>query len=465
MILVYPSAILVFPVFIALLIKRNWIKWIVILTIPFMSLKLFVFAGHYFTLPEVAILILGIERLYEWSRNDTVIYFEKTTLLLGFSFLILGTFSSLYLFTFPPDTVLTHPFNSGALDRFLIVKMMYTKNNITQSLLRIFTFISIFLLSLSFSKNEIENSVAILVPCGILVGAVGILYQLFYLADNVYLIHYANSFGFISWKTLRPFYGSIPRYYSLPGEPGSTAHYLLFLLGITVPLAISGDGSILTKKNAQISSILLLVFIVLSGSGTGFGGLIILTGILFTYYILIKQDADSIATHISTVFAGGIVLLAILYLIAPDPLRMLEYIFEKLNFATGSGTLRARYILLSYDIFTNRPIIGFGFGSHYGASVFGTVLVSTGFLGLLLYLSFHGIIIRDLIRINQSVKTERRTSILALSFMVSLATLFGTMLFAKSITATLFPWYLLVTGFGIRTIIAFANQHSSPMED
>lgn len=451
MVIIYPSAVFLIPLTISLFVNRKWIPLIFILTVPFFSLIVFEAVGHPFTLPEIAIILLTLDLVDYLVRRDDTVTIHKNALLLASTFVFLGIISAIILFLFPTSQT-TSAYNSAYI--FLDKEtspLIYSSSNITQTLLRLFSFGSIFIIYLSFSKKDLVKYIRLLVFEGLIVGAIGILYQLFLLFE-IPLIGTLRWFGFISVQSLPPFFGPLPQLMSVPGEPGYTALYFLFLLGITTTVMISNYERIFSQNESIIFTVLFILFIFLTGSGTGFGGIIIFGVVTCFYYSFIQLSLASL-TKITK--AGLIVLtpsITLAFLLI-DNLRKTTYsVVKELTFQGGSGSIRAYWIEFALDLFQTRPLLGYGFGSYYGLSVFGTVLVSTGIIGLCLFLVFHGLIVRDLIRNHLSNSVLIVDSALSHVLAISLATIFGTMLFAKSITATLFPWYWLAVGFGLAVI-------------
>lgn len=457
MITFYTSALLI-PLLLAVyLINREYLKWIIALSVPLFSLKVFEFVDHYFTLPEVLIVLLGAEFVFRWNRNGRVGEVQRRSILIASVFLVVGVASIVLLISFPAN-VQTHPFNSGPLDAFVTRPLYFGSNNVSQSILRFFTFSSIFLICLTYSMEDIYELVPALVGCGVVVGLIGIGYQVAVVTGRTEVIALANSIGFLSWKVLFPYFGSIPRYFSLPGEPGYTAHYFLFLIGLTLTIGVIGDGEPIGKSIAYALTIIFATFLILTGAGTGIGGMLILLSVVGVYLVFIENDRDKVVSFLILVVLIITIFLGVFFVLSDQPVALIGYITQKILFEAGSGVLRENYLEMALGLFLVRPMTGLGFGSFYGASVLGTLLVSTGVLGILLFLLFHGSVIRALIRIRILDQGSKADSTLAVAVAISITTLLCTMLLAKSITALLFPWYWLSVGFGISIVDEFESS-------
>jgi hypothetical protein len=451
MVAIYPSVVFLIPLIISVFTNRKWIPPIFILTVPFFSLVVFEAVGHPFTLPEIAVIFLIFNIVDYHVGGDSTVTIHNAALLFASTFILLGIVSAITLFLFPTNQT-THAYNSAYL--FLDKKtspLTYSSSNLTQSLLRIFSFGSILIIYLSFSKKNLVKYIRLLVFEGLIIGTTGMLYQ-FFLFFEIPFIRQLRWFGFVKMRELPSFFGPLPQLMSVPGEPGYTALYFLFLLGIMTPVMISNYERIFSRSESMIFTILFILFIFLTGSGTGFGGIMILGIVTGFYYLFIEYSLPSLKKIIKT----GLIVLApsvTLAVLVIHNLRRTTYgVVSELAFQGGSGSIRAYWLKFALDLFQNRPLLGYGFGSYYGLSVFGTILVSTGIIGLCLFLGFHALIVRDLIRNHRSNSVLVVNSALSHVLAISIATIFGTMLLAKSITATLFPWYWLAVGFGLAVI-------------
>ncbi|QLG48922.1 hypothetical protein [Natrinema halophilum] len=375
------------------------------------------------------------------------IVLEKRSLVFATSFLFIGVVSSAVLLVFPSEQM-THPYNAGAWIVFETEPLLYSRDNFTQTVLRIFSFGSMFVIATAFTKELIAKSIRLLVLEGVFVGAFGVAYQLSILFGFP-LIEASQWFGLVSIKYIRPFLGPLPQMMSVPGEPGYTAIYFLFLLSLIIPVAISGQERILSNRESVFFGSLFVCFLILTGAGTGFGGLVILSIVLFTYYTFVKDTLPSFGRFVRFGFQTSIPALVVALVVMEDPIGTASVVIQELTFRGGSGPIRAHSMAFALDLFQTRPLIGYGFGSYYGASVVGTILVSTGVIGVTLFVAFHLFIVRDLIQLEQTIDIPPLESSLARTLAISLTALFATMLVAKSITAIFFPWYWMAVGFGI----------------
>lgn len=422
--------------------KPRWALRYFIITIPLFALQPVNAIGHSFTLTEFAAISLILATVKSWATSKRITIPRSRTLALLIAFLSIGTFSAMHMHISPPE-VITHPYNSGSLDAFVQEVLSSSSNNITQSALRYFSISTVLALSIVTHREEIPNIFRWNLVGATIVGIIGVVFQISVLTDTVVTFSdWMTSIGFSGFAPNVGYFGPIPRMYSTVGEPGFVADYLLYTLAIALTLLCLGDNRVFDSRKLAWYTLALLILTVLTTSSTGYGGLLILILITgFTTFVFRDSVSTKFIRGATAVCMGGCLgIILLVFTMGHGISSIIEYQFRKLQFQAGSGSLRLRYLKMAFDILSQRPLFGIGFGSYYGASLAGTVVAESGLVGLSCLLAAIGNAVRNTIRASLD---EPQVDAVGLALIVSTSVLILTNLLAKSITSFLFPWFWL----------------------
>lgn len=437
-----PAAIVVVPLALVALQRRKWSLVFLVGSAPFVSLTVVTAISHEFTPSEIILIGLIGKQVFKWLKRGSVVFDDERVSGWLVLFGVFCVLSVVYAAIRPTD-VLVHPYNVGGFGTFLFEPFSFSTANITQLLLRLFFVVSVFVIAKTIEgRTEVRQIVRWLILMGLLVGSVGVIYQLTVVTNHP-LAGVLRWIGFNRFPDHPGFTGPLPRMYSLPGEPGFTADYLLFTLALAVTLFLSGEqNGILSRRESGIMAGLLFVFLLLSTGTTGYGGLVILGGILTMKVVTIDRmrTRELRTVVVSTLVVIPIGLVSDVLLFRGQLQRMVGYELGKLVFQTGSGTIRLQYMLRTLELVRVRPLLGVGVGSHHVPSLLFTVLGEVGILGLAVFIAFHLSLYRRCGWLAFYDKTSQY-DILALTLFVAGMTLFLTNLIAKSVSTLLFPWY------------------------
>ena len=271
-----PSFVFVFPIAVLAATRREWAVRFFAVSVPFFALRPVTVFGHPFTAPEFAILSLGFANIIYWVKEGRI-YIPRTWAIKGMlGFLLIGFLSIFYTYV-APNSVMVHPYNSGSLDFFVLKPLSVSRNNFTQYLLRILSLSSIFLLAVVHEAKRLKLLIRWVILGAVLTGISGIGFQLSILTGTVEEFStVAKTIGFYGFKPTIGSFGPVPRMFSTVGEPGYTAHYLLYSLSLSLGLFLFDDRNVFERSELKRIIMLLFVFLVLTTSTTGYGGLLIM---------------------------------------------------------------------------------------------------------------------------------------------------------------------------------------------
>lgn len=434
---ILPSGFLFIPIAIVAALRKEWATYFAIGSIPFFALRPFVAAGHPFTLPELAVLSVLFNQVLEWVRCRTPQLPASGTLLWLWGFLTISILSVIYAALNPP-TLTVHPYNTGSLDSMVFRQYQFSLINISQLILRSFIVVAVTLIAFRLTIRQIKITIRYLIVAAVITGLFGILYQLSIHTAEGFLIESVIDIGFSGIRLNFSRFGPLPRMYSFPGEPGYVAHFLLYALGITVTIVALPKSNILHRRIATVAMVLLICLIALTTSTTGYGGLVVLGMVVIVAHMHFDEFNLARIIWVILPFLFGVSLLLVFTFIRVEYQELIRYQIKKLQFETGSGPLRLQYLLMAVNITRSRPALGVGVGSHYGASVIGTILAESGLLGLGAFVGLLFSTFRDSTGLALNENGEIRE--MAIIFTVAGVTVWLTVLPAKSITALLFPW-------------------------
>jgi len=455
-----PAAILFIPIAVIASVRRKWALSYLLLSVPLFHVKLFVAVGHQFTLPEIAMIALGVSQVIHWLRTGKTVLAIGTPIQLVFVFLAVCVLSVVNAVINPAD-VLTHAYNSRINDVEL-VQMTVTSTNFTQLLLRTFFVGSVFVLYTVLVEYSLRRVIRGLVLGSVFVGIVGIVYQLFLLSGTTWFAQKLYQFGHVAEPNGYGFTGPIPRMGSTAGEPGHTAQYILFTFPVTVTLWILNDESVMSHRELSLTSLFLFFVLIVSTSTTAYGGLIIFTGVAGGMLLALGEFPVRRVRQVASLIAP-VALIVILVLGSLQGVQELVlYQIEKLSLSAGSGSIRQQYLVLSVEIAKARPLLGIGTGSYYSTSLAGTLLGETGFVGLLVFVLANVVAYTRCLA--SAVRNSGDISNIGIGLFIGGMTVILTSLFAKSITTTLAPWYWFTLALPMSFITTLETDSKQPAE-
>lgn len=443
----------VLPLLGAALLQRRWAVYLLAFAIPLKTLDVAVAASHPFDLPELALLVVcGHFAVGVWKRRGLRLD-RSTTATYAFAFTFIALLSVLYL-AVRPANVLVHPYDvSSGFGAFELSRVSLTSTNLTQLLLRWFVVGGVVIVASTVTPSDVRVVTRWVVLSAVLVGLFGVAYQVSIvvdagLADTLHLL------GFRRFPASPSVVGPLPRMYSFTGEPGATASYLLYALAIATTLALSnGFNSVFRRGEAAVAAAVLFILLVLTTGTTGYGGLAVFVAILLGTTPLVGALPSR---RVLWVFAAGlgvsvVGVVALVVFSGIDVYSIVAYQLGKLTLQEASGSLRAQYLRYAFELLSARPLLGLGVGAHQTTSLFGTILVETGLVGIALFVGYHVRTFRDCAMLETNSASDRP---LAVALAVSGVTLFLTLLVARSASALQLPWYW----FGVALPMAYVGH-------
>ena len=460
--MITPAGVLLIPIVIASTYRRRWALVCVLASIPFRALELFYAVSHWFSLPEVAVIALLASHLLYVQREREFLLPTTRSVSFLVGFIAVCSISVVYLLVNPLDAM-THTYNTGSLGEFALRPIGFSVTNVTQLALRTFAVGAVVGLAIVLSQYDIERVLRAVIVTSLFVGAFGVFYQFTQVVEMRGIWDLANAFGLDIQAKSGGILGFMPRMWTPIGEPGHTASYFLYVFSLAVTLSFLPETRVMSKKRLRIVAVALFVVLILSTSATAYGGLVVF-GVVFLVAALASRriEARSVATIYAALLIGAVLLGGVIGVVANlNVVALLEPLLAKLQFKTGSGTLRWRYIEMAFALFPQRPLFGIGVGSYYGASLLGTLLAETGLVGLTAFVLSHLTAYRECLRAARDGPSEYGS--LSIAFVVSSTTLLGASLLAKSIATLMFPWFWLSLALPIALSLR-ATGRSVPLE-
>lgn len=451
-----PAAIVVLPLVVVAAMRRRWAFLLVVGSVPFFGLEVFVAVSHRFRLPELAILVFIGHYAVAWIRRERVDLRNATPVLLLWGFVGVSTVSVVALALHPPE-VPVHPY-VGTFQSRRFVDLSISSKNVTQLLLRGLFVAAVTVLAVHLDERRIREAVRGVVLGAAFVGVVGVGYQVAVMGNATFVPETLRAFGFARFVDDPGMLGPIPRMYSTVGEPGFTADYLLYGFAIATTLAVvPGPDWAFRRWELFVLSPLLGGALLSSTGTTGYGGLVILASAFVAFLALFPDVRPRhFRWYVVTACVGGVLAVGVLFaILGPTLVDLVVVQVEKMTFQARSGTIRRFYILRSIVVFRARPIIGVGVGSHHAPSYLFTLLAETGIVGTTALIGAHLWAYRQCMGLVDAAPRVRRP---AVALAIAGNTLLATNLVAKSISSLLMPWYW----FGLALPIAvIANRRRS----
>jgi hypothetical protein len=430
------------PIVVASVYRRSWALVCLLVSVPFTALELFYAVSHSFSFPEVALMALLVSQLlHVWREQELLVPMSPPVYLLV-GFVIVCSISVMHLLVDPLDAM-THTYNTGSLDAFVLDPIGFSVTNVTQLLLRVFAIGAIVGLATVLTHYDVQRVLRVLIVCSLLIGVFGVLYQVTQKIDVNGIWELANAFGLDIQEKSGGILGFLPRMWTPIGEPGHTASYFLYLFSLTATLSFLPETRVASRKRLRIATAALFAVLLLSTSATAYGGLLVFGAVFLAATVVSRRIATrSVVAVCGTLLLSTLLLGGVIGVVASlDVIALLEPQLAKLQFKTGSGTLRLRYIEMAFDLFPQRPLFGAGVGSYYGASLLGTLLAEIGVIGFAAFVLAHVSAYWECLRASRD-RIDGQGSV-AIALVVSSVVLLGSSLLAKSISTLMFPWFWL----------------------
>lgn len=451
----YPAVIFL-PLAVIASRKQRWALIFFLASLPLFDVTAFFAVSHPFTVPELGIFAISISVLKDLRRGSTVSFNDPLPVIAGVAFLSISALS-IVLLVVRPASIQVNPYGFTP-DDFMLQAVSISFSNISQLLLRVFFVISVFLLALTIDSDNLEFVTRAVILGGIFAGTVGVIYQLFALLQSDLFIKFLYWFGRTGRLEGMGTLGPLPRMASVSGEPGHTAQYMLYAFAVSATLLATGSYNVFSRGTLRTVLGVLSGLLLMSTSGTAYGGLIVFTGVMSVGAIVhseikIRRLARSIGPYV-VLMSCLVIVLAVL-----DVVPIVDIVtqqFRKLTFRSGSGTIRARYFRLTADVLSVRPFFGLGTGSYYSTSLIGTIVGETGIFGLTAFLVLCLGCTRPALSHTRRHRTHQH---LGFALTIGVTTLVLTSLVAKSITTLLSPWFWVALGLPLSLAIKRGQKH------
>lgn len=276
-------------------------------------------------------------------------------------------------------------------DSFILKPIIFSRVNITQYLYLVFFCTVFFVLCRQMiSFERILSTVKVLIWTSLLVLFTGFFHQTMLIFGKRETLRslYAFCGGETQIHTLLGF----PRMSSISGEPSVTVIYLLMGICLLFPQIVRNKYIYLTRKMTYFFIMLLVMGLFLSGSTTGYLGLIV-AFLLFLWMALVRHFSH-LARYIKVLVFPIIAILMLAYLVRyVSGINIMDYIriahFDKVVNLTKSGLPRWRAISYGWELFTRHPILGIGFGSANVPSWIVSLLANIGLWGTCFFVLFN----------------------------------------------------------------------------
>jgi hypothetical protein len=446
----YPAAVVFLPLALVASKSQKRALLFFLASVPLFDVTVFTAISHPFNVPELGIFAILFSLLTNLRNDSTVGFTDRVALISAVGFLMISSLSIILLIV-RPTSILVNPYGYTP-DDFILQAVTISFSNITQLLLRAFFVTSVFVIGLTVDPDNLEFVTRAVILGAIFAGFIGVIYQLFAILQSDLLINFLYWFGGTGRPEGMGSLGPLPRMASVTGEPGHTAQYLLYVFAVSATLIATGSYNVFSRET--LSGVLIVIggLLLLSTSGTAYGGLIIFSGVILVGAISYKPVKISRLARTVGPFALLLVFLAVI-LAALDIVPIADITtqqFRKLTFRSGSGTIRARYFRLTADVLRERPFFGLGTGSYYSTSLIGTIVGETGIVGLTAFFALCLGCARPALSHAVRYRTHHH---LSFALVVGITTLVLTSLVAKSITTLLSPWFWVALGLPLSLAI------------
>lgn len=461
--MITPAGFLLVPIVLASTRRRTWALACLLASVPFRALDLFHVASRWFSFPEVAMMGLLVSYLFHVRREREFLLPSSPPIYLLAGFLVVCVASLVHLLIDPLEAM-THTYNTGSHREFVLRPIEFSITNVTQLALRTFAIGAVIGLSVVLAEFDVRRVLRALIACALFVGAFGVFYQITQEVEAYWIWELANAFGLDIKENSGGAFGFLPRMWTPIGEPGHGASYLLYAFALTATLSFLPETRVASRGQLRVASVVLLAVLILSTSTTGYGGLLVFGAVFLVAAIASRRiDIRSVAAVYGAGLLGVVLLGGLLSVVGGvNVVALVEPQIAKLQFEAGSGTLRARYIAMAFELFPQRPVLGIGVGSFYGASLLGTLLAETGLLGFTAFVLAHLTTYWKCLQTNRARIDERGS--ISIALIVASVVLLGTSILAKSISTLMFPWFWFSLALPI-AISLRSDARSIPLDD
>ncbi len=433
------------------IIGRKYLFWTFIISLAFFNTSILYIDSISFFLrtPFFFMTLLIIRKSMDICvSGHTQIYKSKENIYLFLFIFIAGL--SLIMPLYIDGNIMTFPYGGG-LYPIRIEPLYFTLTNITQYIYLIFGALSFLILGSELNSLErIKKVFKVSIFLGILVILVGLSNMLLRVfgytgtSENIFYLLGASDISFRNKYVL-----GIPQMYSITGEPGYIASYLLFIFGmVAIPIMLRKKSLLIKNWTVPIFTFIFVGLMATLSTKAYMGIIILLISLLFMSLHLFKP-AYYFKHAIRIIFLIFIAIIFIYFLF--DTIFRVSFVdviyktlISKLMLESGSGALRWFYIVENFKQFLQYPLLGLGIGSTRSTSLIMGLLANLGILGTIFFLLFNGHLFCKMYRIY--VKSNQMDQkVFLLSIIISYLSLFGVMLIGVEMgTSFIFLYYWLL---------------------
>lgn len=376
---------------ICFLLKRKYLYWVSILSAVFFGVNVAYFPSITFPLRVpyfFLILLITKEIFYISITNKSFKKPSRAQLYLIFFLVVAGLSLIMPVIINGTDSALSVEMQ---YDSFTLKPIVLSRVNITQYLYLVFFCTVFFVLCRQMvSAERILRTVKVLIWASLLLLFTGFFHQTMQILGKHETLR--SVYAFCGTKTQIYTLLGLPRMSSISGEPSVTAIYLLIGICLLLPQVVRNKYIYLTRKMTYFFIMLLVIGLLLSGSTTGFLGLIV-AFLLFLWMASIRYFSYA-ARYIKMLIFSAIPLLLSVYILkyvaAIDMANYVQYLhISKVVDQTQSGLPRWRAISYGWELFTRHPILGTGFGSANVPSWIVSLLANIGIWGTCFFVLFN----------------------------------------------------------------------------
>ena len=425
-------------------LKRKHLYWVSIFAAVFFSLNVANFPSITFHLnvPNFFLILLITKEIFYISiTNKSFKKPDRAQLYLIFFFVVAGLSLIMPVIINGTDSAMSVEM---PIDSFTLEPIMFRRVNVTQYLYLVFFCTVFFVLCRQMiSFERILRTVKVLIWASLLVLFSGFFHQTMHILGKQEELKSLYAFCGTSSQIYTLF--GLPRMSSISGEPSFTVIYLLMGICLLFPQVVRNEYIYLTRKMTYFFIMLLVIGLLLSGSTTGFLGLIVV--FLLFLWMAFRRHSSHIARYIKMLFFLAIPLLLSVYIVKyVAGIDVVSYIqnlhVSKVVDQTQSGLPRWRAILYGWELFTRHPILGTGFGSANVFSWIVSMLANIGILGTYFFILFNATL---LVKCYKLARRNDRLGLVAESLFLANVSYLIVCSMAHSLSTFILPifWILL----------------------
>lgn len=455
-----PLGAALIPVVLVVLWKgRRALFWATIVSIPFFFTRVVSVAGTNIRPFQIFGLLLILSYLPTWfeeaisgrKRHSWTTWFALTFIGVCLLSLIMPIFLSGAVDVAPVETPYPRYFAE-------LQPLSVSLHNVTQLGYPFFGVLLFFALRRSIrGAVDVERIFRLYVAIAVVLAIYFVLYYVSQITGNRWMVE--AFFSVVYGPTERLIFseydaiGGLLRPYSFVGEPGFSGAFLVYVFGFSIGSWIFSPTVYSKRRWAGWGVVLAVSLLLIVRSTTGFVGIVVALGTvggiaLFSTIYRGSLRLDRWRRATGTVLAlTTLALVAVLAVEALMAIPVIELLVEqqlgKLMGKTGSGAIRLETLMHTIEeVFLVSPVLGVGYGSHVLPSLAGTLLGSTGLLGIVAFTGFNLSVVFRGIRYGIGANSVQ-TSALSVGAVVGLITLSVTLFVAKSLVSFVFGWYWL----------------------